>query len=451
MDLVETDSENSDSDEQISRRARSYFENSADGQGEEDDAEGEEVDMDVTQVVCGGIIRRASIPADTSMTSETSVVETDEGEEEKTMDFTIAIGGLLPHYPPVGAVSDRTSIGYSIPMSPNSSNRRLIPGQLMEGEVELEMEETGVFGGIIGADETLSSGSGEDTMRERTMTFSFGQAPAKNDNMEMTIAAGGIIGMPQHSPSHDIRPSSGIPSFARPTVSSAHKEKRNIFAPSPSPFKSTPVKSGMETAGAVAKRLSFGSTTSSGGKKRTRDEQEIQSDSKRGRMGHVEEVFESTLITTASPRQVAASPIRSLGTPLRATKSPARSPALRRMLGEDVKGDAVYEQEWEQPPTIPLATFLEMAGVQFMEGLPGLTRRHSSAARGVLGQSYSGAGAFVPNAVDWMLTQIIERDFGLAEYAEAQIQSVFLNMYTWVSPVYDWLRPTDGTARLQRK
>ncbi len=29
---------------------------------------------------------------------------------------------------------------------------------------------------------------------------------------------------------------------------------------------------------------------------------------------------------------------------------------------------------------------------------------------------------------------LIEREFSLAEYAEAQIQSVFLNMYTWVRP-----------------
>lgn len=27
----------------------------------------------------------------------------------------------------------------------------------------------------------------------------------------------------------------------------------------------------------------------------------------------------------------------------------------------------------------------------------------------------------------------VERDFSLAEYAEAQIQSVFLNLYSWVS------------------
>ena len=440
MDLVETDSENSDSsDDEIGRLAQPHHEVSEDQRGEEDDAEGEEVDMDVTQVVHGGIIRRASIPANTSMTSETSVIETDEGGEEKTMDFTIAIGGLLPHSPPVGAVSDRTSIGYSIPMSPNSTNRRLIPGQLMEGEVELEMDETGVFGGIIGADESLSSGSGagEDTMRERTMVFSFGQEPATSDNMDMTTTAGGIIGMSQYPPVPDNRASHGEPSFARPTVSSAQKEKRNIFAPSPSPFKSTPKKSGMETASGVAKRLSFGSTTSSGGKKRTRVDQEMQNDTKRSRMGHVEEVFESTLINTGSPRKVAASPIRSLGTPLHAAKSPARSPALRRMLGEDVKSGAVHEQEWEQPPTIPLATFLEMAGVQFMEGLPGLSRRRSSVARGVLGQSYSGGGNFAFNTFDWMLTQIAEREFGLAEYAEAQIQSVFLNMYTWVRPEND--------------
>ncbi len=395
MDL-ETESEGSDSDDGGEAGDVQPHCAAHDAQGHDEDAEGEEVDMDVTKFVYGGILRRPSIPANTSITSEVSVVETDGEEEEKTMDFTIAIGGLLPHSPPVGAVSDRASIGYSVPMSPSSSSRRLIPGQLMEGELETEMDETFAIGGIIGADESISSGSGsaEDTMQERTMTFSFGNVRASADEgMEMTVAAGGIIGLSPHSPAPLTRPASGTPSFARPTMSSAQKEKRNVFAPSPSPFKTTPRKSGMDAAGAVAKRLSFGSTTSSGGRKRAREEDGMDGSAKRSRIDSAEGVFGSTSVLAASPIRSATSPRKPLGTPMRMTKSPARSPALRRMLGEEVEGGLSNEQEWEQPPTISLTAFLEMAGVQFMEGLPGLNRRRSSVARGILGQSHSGGNS----------------------------------------------------------
>lgn len=404
---IETESEGSDTDDDVVTESPKQNFALPELQGLEEDAEGEEVDMDVTQVLYGGIIGRSSIPANTSITSEVSAPETDGEEEEKTMDFTIAIGGLLPHSPPVGAVSDRLSLGYSVPLSPDSANRRLIPGQLIEGEVEMEMDETVAIGGIIGADESLSSGSGsgEETMRERTMTFSFGDVRAgAEEGMEMTIAAGGIVGLLPQSPALLTRPMPGTPSFAGPTMSSAQKEKRNVFAPSPSPFKTTPRKSGMETAGEVAKRLSFGSTTSSGGKKRSREEDEVEDNAKRGRIEPEDEVFGSTPILATSPHRIAASPRKStasprksIGTPMRMTKSPARSPALRRMLGEEVESGEVGQQEWEQPPTISLAAFLEMAGVQFMEGLPGLNRRQSSVARGVLGQSYSGGGESTRN------------------------------------------------------
>ena len=392
MDL-ETDSEASDSDDDLQavKHHISII-------GDDADAEGEE-DMDVTQVVYGGIVRRASMAADTSITSETSGIEAD-GDEEKTMDFTIAIGGLLPHSPPVGAVSDRLSLGYSVPMSPDSAGRRLIPGVLMEGEadMELELDETVALGGIVGADESLSSG-GEDTVgtapREKTMTFSYGDVRAPQPTDDGGIAGGGIqaTALPTNT-----RPMSGTPSFARSTMSSAQKEKRNVFAPSPSPFKSTPRKSGMETAGEVAKRLSFGSTASSGGKKRAReDDVDENGSAKKGRSGPAEEVF------GLSTDQVFSAPVpaprRSLGTPKRSAKSPAKSPALRRMMGEVVEPSS-EEPEWDQPPTISLAQFLDMTGVQFMEGLPGLNRRRSSVARGVLGQSYAGGGEFV-----WCLTR----------------------------------------------
>ena len=300
----------------------------------------EEESMEVTQVM-GGIIRRQSVmPADKSVDST--------AEDEKTMDFTIAIGGLLPHSPPAGAASStKVSIGYNFP----TAGARIMPGTAEDGEVDMDMDETIAIGGIIQADESLSSGSGEDTThgKERTMTFSFGQAM----EMEMTQTTGGIISV--SSPTR--------PSFARPTASSAQKKqpKRNVFAASPSPFKGTPRK-GMDAATDVAKRLSFGSTSSSASKRPRTDADDTPA--KRAR----EEVF--------------GTPLRHLGTPSRGHATPIGG-ATRRSSGRFVDEDM---EPLEAGP-IKLSAFLEMAGVQFMEALPGLTRRRSSVGRGVLGSS----------------------------------------------------------------
>ncbi|WVW80635.1 hypothetical protein I302_102621 [Kwoniella bestiolae CBS 10118] len=440
--------------------------------------EEEEMDMDITQNVYGGIVRRASMAANTTVDSDVTE-EADistRSDEEKTMDFTIAVGGLLPPQAPQGAMSNRNSIGYSFPVPEGSNAFR--PGDDIEGEVEMEMEETVAFGGIIGPDDTISSGgdSFSNEGREKTMTFTFNHSivpPQEEENdddgMEMTMAQGGIISFPPPSPagttsyppvspgrtlSHppvspgrplptNTRPMSGTPSFARPTVSSAQKtsttQKRNVFAPSPSPTKSTtPKKAGMQVAGEVAKRLSFGSATSSASKKRSRDEGEIAQESISGSAkktkldSQVEEVFGGTPVSQPAPRASLGvsrlslgAPRASLGTPMRIARSPAtaRQSLVRVADPEPEESEAeveekeVVEPEWEQPQTISLASFLEMAGVQFMEGLPGLDRRRSSVAKGILGQSYSGG----------------EREFALHEYSEAQVNSIFLNMYTWAA------------------
>jgi len=150
------------------------------------------------------------------------------------------------------------------------------------------------------------------------MTFSFGdlQAAAREERtvemdmdmeMDMTTVGGGIFAN-THTHTHThlhttqttsttpksprvqtqplTRPSGLTPSFARPTASSAsktktlstspEKPKRNIFGPSPSPHRTnTPRKSGMQTAGEVAKRLSFGSASGTvhGSAKRARPEE----------------------------------------------------------------------------------------------------------------------------------------------------------------------------------
>lgn len=479
---------------------------------EAEDDEGSDMDMDETTVY-GGILRRESIvtvvEADITadMSEDMSIVTASSTDEEKTMDFTVAVGGLLPRSPPKHAARNRSSIGYSLPESPDSIRNRIRPGETLEGDPSEEedvMEETQAFGGIMG-DDTMSTISEQSVDgHEKTMTFSFGDISAaaheaaeralaeeqqqQDDDqdededdeggMSMTMAHGGILS--HQSPASGLsqsltRPSANAPSFARPTLSSSQRsreptpKKRNVFAPSPSPNKqsSTP-RNGMEVAGEVAKRLSFGSVTSSASKKRPSSAMDDLADdntAKRSKLSSSTNVFapqpaapsapvaprvnifaqglsKSTSAPTAAappainlsasvpatrilspvkqvkrvsivpspakPRQslaVAAprvslvqppkSPRRSVNvarttTPQRLPpKSPGKSPALRRMLGENVHQRDIEAAErmhdGMEAPTISLSRFLELVGVEFMENLPKVQRK--SLANG-LGHQY---------------------------------------------------------------
>ncbi|OWT35957.1 kinetochore protein Spc7/SPC105 [Cryptococcus neoformans Bt1] len=468
---IEDDKELSGFD--TSERDETQQEYSHDGSAEgEDLMEMEEEDMDITQQIYGGIVRRSSIAPTVAAPSELDAGadtedESDNGQghshledEEKTMDFTIAVGGLLPHEAPATATRNRNSIGYSFPNPDGPALPNLMPGQAEDHEIEYPMDETEVYGAIIGQDVSFSSGS-EDTMGSRsddkTMTFTYSHQiafPAQTDGdegMDMITSAGGIISLPPVSPGlgvrNNARPISGTPSFARPTVSSAQKStttKRNVFAPSPSPVKSTtPRKSGIQTAAEVAKRLSFGSVTSSGGKKRVREDiQETEGSMKKTRIEAAEEVFgtphhilpftkpeeveppalvvQSTTPPSDPPHATVISARRSsLGTEMRLSLPPQRPVAPPQQETEEQNEDNITELQrhiHEQPQDISLAAFLEIAGVQFMEGLSGLNRKRSNVAKEILGQSYAN-----------------ERDFALHEYTEAQVNSIFLNMYTWAS------------------
>ncbi|OXG77477.1 kinetochore protein Spc7/SPC105 [Cryptococcus neoformans A2-102-5] len=469
---IEDDKELSGFD--TSERDETQQEYSHDGSAEgEDLMEMEEEDMDITQQIYGGIVRRSSIAPTVAAPSELDAgaytedeSDNDQGhshleDEEKTMDFTIAVGGLLPHEAPATATRNRNSIGYSFPNPDGPALPNLMPGQAEDHEIEYPMEETEVYGAIVGQDVSFSSGS-EDTMGSRsddkTMTFTYSHQiafPAQTDGdegMDMITSAGGIISLPPVSPGlsvrNNARPISGTPSFARPTVSSAQKStttKRNVFAPSPSPVKSTtPRKSGIQTAAEVAKRLSFGSVTSSGGKKRVREDiQETEGSMKKTRIeAAAEEVFgtphhilpftkseeveppalvvQSTTPPSDPPHATVISARRSsLGTEMRLSLPPQRPVAPPQQETEERNEDNITELQrhiHEQPQDISLAAFLEIAGVQFMEGLSGLNRKRSNVAKEILGQSYAN-----------------ERDFALHEYTEAQVNSIFLNMYTWAS------------------
>jgi len=458
-----------------------------DAESEEDE---EDMSMEMTQSYGGGIIHQQQVleEGDESFMTETST----RSDEEKTMDFTVAIGGFLPPQPPTGAKKGRASLGYTH-LDP-TGHQNLVPGE----EEDMEMDETVAFGGIINdnvGDDTISTNGSDDTIngqqRERTMTFNFGDirtAAAEEQatmdlevdmdmSMDMTTVGGGIHSQ-QHTHIHThahiqqpinifaqststtpksphrtiTRPSSSTPSFARPTTSSAQKAKspekakRNIFGPSPSPAKSmTPRKSGMGIAGEVAKRLSFGSASGSvhGSAKRTRPEEEEEDEEmvKRQKVGPEhglglgdsifgrprlsaplqEEVRgtprKSLALAHATPRKSLGpahgtprkslasepreTPRKSVGppqtTPARPTpmkSTPAKSPrksifptpnieaeAEEEEMSMEMEEEEVRGEDWEAPP-IGLTRFLEMAGVEFVDELPILSRRKSGRGLG---------------------------------------------------------------------
>jgi kinetochore protein Spc7/SPC105 len=465
-------------------------------QDPESEEEEEDMSMEMTQSYGGGIIHQQHQveEGDESFMTETST----RSDEEKTMDFTVAIGGFLPPQPPTGAKKGRASLGYTH-LDPTGS-QNLVPGE----EEDMEMDETVAFGGIINnniGDDTISTNGSDDTIngqqRERTMTFNFGDirtAAAEEQatmdlevdmdmSMDMTTVGGGIHSQ-QHTHIHThahvqqpinifaqssttpksphrtlTKPSSSTPSFARPTTSSAQKAKspekakRNIFGPSPSPAKSmTPRKSGMGIAGEVAKRLSFGSASGSvhGSAKRTRPEEEDEEEMvKRQKvtpeLGLGDSIFgrprssaplqeetrgtprKSLAPTHGTPRKSLA-PEPSRGTPRKSMAPPQTTPARptpRKSLAggstpaksprksmipslaiqhDDVEAEAEEEEEmsmemeeevrgedWEAPP-IGLTRFLEMAGVEFVDELPILSRRKSG--RG-MGESARGEYSFL--------------------------------------------------------
>lgn len=161
------------------------------------DAEGE-MDMDET-IIGGGIVQNQWAEAETDSADSESDMEledsTEATDDEKTMDFTVALGGPMPTVPPQHALRGRASIGYSVPAP--DGEEPLLPGE--GGDDSLEMEETGVFGGVYVQDESVSSA--DDTNGSRTehtatyaMDFSIAGGGINGDEreMDMTAASGGI-------------------------------------------------------------------------------------------------------------------------------------------------------------------------------------------------------------------------------------------------------------------
>jgi kinetochore protein Spc7/SPC105 len=493
MSMEETDDEHFSDEGQQQGPSHTQAQAQVHDQEESDE---EDMSMEMTQSYGRGVIthqhQQEQEEGDESFMTNTST----RSDEEKTMEFTIAIGGFLPAQPPTGAKKGRASVGYN--HLDNTGTAAIVPG---EEEEDMEMDETVAFGGIINnanVDDTISTNASDDTVqgRDRTMTFNFGdirtaaseeQANMGVDvdvevdlDMDMTTVGGGIhshshshLHAHTHVQSHNIfaqsapsapittsitpksphrtltRPSGSTPSFARPTTSSAQKakspekqkEKRNIFGPSPSPAKSlamTPRKSGMGIAGEVAKRLSFGSVTShSSGEKRRAEDDEEEVATKRlrlstntsantvpGGLGLGDSIFGRPRLSAPSPVQEEAQPLTRVGgtprkslatepsrgtprkslapsqTPVKgsntprksvapgSSSTPAKSPRKSMIPSSNIQPEEDDEVEMEleeeevrgedwDPPVIGLSSFLQMAGVEFVDTLPSMTRRKS--------------------------------------------------------------------------
>lgn len=193
---------------------------------DEVDAEGE-MDMDET-IIGGGIVQNHWEEAETDSAESDSDVDSaaEATDDEKTMDFTVALGGPMPSVPPQNALRGRQSIGYSVPT--HSGAKPLLPG--VGGDDSLDMEETGVYGGVYVHDESVSSG--DDTQGSRTehtstyaMDFSIaggGINDTATSGLDFTTAHGGINYQ-----------STNVYALGSATPGTRSVNSTNIFAPTP--------------------------------------------------------------------------------------------------------------------------------------------------------------------------------------------------------------------------
>jgi hypothetical protein len=283
-----------------SRRSRTAGE--AQQQGEEDQS----MDMDITQIISHGLLPAGGSPASTvSANDDDAHDDTDSDssddeeldparQEERTMDFTVAIGGIIPGAPPVGARENGSSVGYTVPTTGvteyaeplvdaqarpmYASGIFSIPanrgfdqfsagGRVVEEEGEMSMEETRAFGGVVqmgsgaadaGSDSSMSV---EEVDEDDAMDFTIAHGGVVNassrrdvapqeeedDGMDFTIARGGIlptVNVTSPTASTVSRTNTTLsapgtpkaapqaPSYAQPTSAS---RARDIYGPSPSP------------------------------------------------------------------------------------------------------------------------------------------------------------------------------------------------------------------------
>ncbi len=384
------------------------------------------MDMDVTQIVSHGII--SSTAADT--TADDSV-EISIDNEEQTMDFTVALGSDLPREAPANARSDRRSIGYTVEGPPGVHGNGLVASPIRsvvsggvnpfatfgsrggnvftlpvmddsgEDSGAMDMEETMAMGRILSghiADESHTTDASEDG-ENAAMSFRNTSRPQDDDDMEFTIAVGGILGgMPTfamnvtsptvssieasvlQSESTRTTPrkeTSAVPSFARPTVAS---ESRLVTSPTKvaTPRSQTPTRES-------ARQTLFGTPSKSAGTPRRAEE-----------ILRPGNPVAMSPYKPSTPGQSPAKRSNAIGTPSPGKSLPRISPSPAKLghyhpspgrMGffapplHEIPASPSWAQEGAHEQ-ISLAAFLEMTGVQFMEGMPTGQRRKSVMPRG---------------------------------------------------------------------
>lgn len=217
------------------------------------------MDMDITQIVSHGILQPSGSPASTvsggsnngddidDSDSDSDEEELDQSrQEERTMDFTVAIGGVIPGAPPANARENRNAVGYTVesttttttttmtmteysaPLADTQPPRPMYASSIFsipanrgfdqfevsssavvqqQDEEEMDMEETRAFGGVVSSstnshvpttsiflpdpDSSMESVEEVDqtgnSRRDPTLRFD------NDDTMDFTIAHGGVL------------------------------------------------------------------------------------------------------------------------------------------------------------------------------------------------------------------------------------------------------------------
>lgn len=457
------------------------------------------MDMDITQIVSAGI-RPTDSPASTiSARSNDDDDDDDDDEdddegavEERTMDFTVALGGFVPGVAPAHAWHDRNSVGYSIAgtteaaeadLSLDSPRRdaaaaasssgsafgsaaSLVQGMTFtlppppqptrfadmsaEGDDIMAMEETGVYGGIYGRTtgrQSIAAASEVSMDIESPNKSSLSDA----DGMDFTIARGGIFNAPQSatgrieinvtSPSN----SSGVtpadrsveqqddgeqmPGFARPTAAS---QAKHVFSPTKPSADGEASTSSTPQAASPQKRAMNRAVFGSPSKK-------TLNNSQNGAGAIVasppKNSNRNNAAATAQPSPYR--PGRTADTPERQRSSMA--PPARRMSASPAKslfhvrtsvgaGSGLSSQPVEPEWAQQEFSTITLATFLDMTGVQFM----ENMATGVRRKSTIGGG-LGPEVLARMAEMDAkgERDYALHDYARAMVSSVHFNMYSW--------------------
>jgi hypothetical protein len=179
-------------------------------QASADESYGTDEEMDMEETAVLGAPWPAASQEEEDEDEEMDMTVSDvtfSGDEEKTMDFTVALGSGLPNVPPQDARHNRRSIGY---LNPGAGEEEpLRPGDDTESSMMMETAVYGTGVGVVYADDSLSSAdeAGHSDPERHTMTFNYGGGDMEftsvvggvgpdESGMELTVAVGGIHGVP---------------------------------------------------------------------------------------------------------------------------------------------------------------------------------------------------------------------------------------------------------------